>query len=32
MVIKDVDEWAFRRLRAEAVKRGIKVGQAASQA
>jgi hypothetical protein len=32
VVIKDVDEGAFRMLRAEAVKKGIKVGQAASQA
>ncbi|MEM3072737.1 MAG: hypothetical protein QW172_04700 [Candidatus Bathyarchaeia archaeon] len=32
VVIKDVDEGAFRRLKAEAVKKGIKVGQAASQA
>ncbi|MEM2902096.1 MAG: hypothetical protein QXO32_05140 [Candidatus Bathyarchaeia archaeon] len=32
VVIKDVDESAFRRLKAEAVKKGIKVGQAASQA
>jgi hypothetical protein len=30
--IKDVDEGAFRNLRAEAVRRGIKVGEAASQA
>lgn len=32
VVIKDVDENAYRRLRAEAIKKGIKVGQAASQA
>ncbi|MEM2896818.1 MAG: hypothetical protein QXG01_04500 [Candidatus Bathyarchaeia archaeon] len=32
VVIKDVDKNAFRRLKAEAIKRGIKVGQAASQA
>lgn len=32
VVIKDVDEEAFRRLKAEAVRRGIKIGQAASQA
>ncbi|MEM2082742.1 MAG: hypothetical protein QXK34_03270 [Candidatus Bathyarchaeia archaeon] len=32
IVIKDVDEGAYRRLKAEAMRRGIKVGQAASQA
>jgi NAD(P)H-dependent flavin oxidoreductase YrpB (nitropropane dioxygenase family) len=32
VVIKDVDENAFRMLKAEAIKKGIKVGQAASQA
>ena len=32
VVIEDVDEEAFRRLKAEAVRRGIKIGQAASQA
>ncbi|MEM2123103.1 MAG: hypothetical protein QXE79_05665 [Candidatus Bathyarchaeia archaeon] len=32
IVIKDVDENAFRRLKAEAIMRGVKVGQAASQA
>ncbi|MEM3430880.1 MAG: hypothetical protein QXN20_08300 [Candidatus Bathyarchaeia archaeon] len=32
VVIKDVDENAFRRLKSEAIKRGIKIGQAASQA
>jgi len=32
VVIKDVDENAFRRLKSEAIKKGIKIGQAASQA
>ncbi|MBS7646138.1 MAG: hypothetical protein QXR65_07925 [Candidatus Bathyarchaeia archaeon] len=32
VVIRDVDEKAFKRLKAEAMLRGIKVGQAASQA
>jgi hypothetical protein len=32
VVVKDVDENAFRRLKAEAVRRGLKIGQAASQA
>ncbi|MBS7626478.1 hypothetical protein KEJ51_05510 [Candidatus Bathyarchaeota archaeon] len=32
VVIKDVDEKAFRMLKSEAVKKGIKIGQAASQA
>lgn len=31
-MIKDVDEGAYRRLKAEAIRRGIKIGQAASQA
>lgn len=31
-VIKDVDEDAFRNLKAEAVRAGLKVGEAASQA
>jgi len=31
-VIKDVDEEAFRNLKGEAVKGGMKVGDAASQA
>ncbi len=30
--IKDVDESTFRNLRAEAVRRGIKVGDAATEA
>ena len=30
--IKDVDETAFRNLKAEAARRGIKVGDAASEA
>ncbi len=30
--IKDVDESAFRNLKAEAVRRGIKVGDAATEA
>lgn len=30
--IKDVDENSFRNLKAEAVRRGIKVGHAASEA
>jgi len=32
IVIKDVDEAAYRNLRGEAVKAGLKVGEAASQA
>lgn len=32
VVIKDVDEEAFRNLKGEAVKTGLKVGEAASQA
>jgi len=32
VVIKDVDEEAFRNLKGEAVKAGLKVGEAASQA
>ena len=32
IVIKDVDEQAFRNLKGEAVKAGLKVGEAASQA
>lgn len=32
MVIKDVDEQAFRNLKGEAVKAGLKVGEAASRA
>lgn len=32
VVIKDVDEAAYRNLRGEAVKAGLKVGEAASQA
>lgn len=32
VVIKDVDEAAYRTLKGEAVKAGLKVGQAASQA
>jgi len=32
IVIKNADEDAFRRLKAEAIKKGIKIGQAASQA
>ncbi len=30
--IKDVDETSFRNLKAEAVRKGLKVGQAASEA
>ncbi len=30
--IKDVDEYAFRNLKAEAVRRGIRVGDAATEA
>ncbi len=30
--IKDVDEASFRNLKAEAVRKGLKVGQAASEA
>lgn len=30
--IKDIDEGAFRNLKAEAVRRGIKVGDAATEA
>jgi len=32
VVIKDVDEEAYRNFRGEAVKAGLKVGEAASQA
>ncbi len=32
VVIKDVDEEAYRNLKGEAAKAGIKVGEAASQA
>ena len=32
IVIKDVDEAAYRNLKGEAVKAGLKVGEAASQA
>ncbi len=32
VVIKDVDEAAYRNLKGEAVKAGLKVGEAASQA
>jgi hypothetical protein len=32
VVIKDVDENAFRRLKSEAIRKGIKIGKAASQA
>jgi len=32
VVIKDVDEEAFKNLKGEAVKAGLKVGSAASQA
>ena len=32
IVIKDVDEVAYRNLRREAIKAGLKVGEAASQA
>ncbi|MBS7638505.1 hypothetical protein KEJ49_06465 [Candidatus Bathyarchaeota archaeon] len=32
IVIKDVDEEAYRSLRSEAVKSGLRVGEAASQA
>jgi len=32
VVIKEVDEEAFRNLKGEAVKAGLKVGEAASQA
>ena len=32
VVIKDVDEAAYRSLRGEAVKAGLKMGEAASQA
>ncbi len=32
IVIKDVDEAAYRNLRGEAIKAGLKVGEAASQA
>ncbi len=32
VVIKDVDEAAYRSLKGEAVKTGLKVGEAASQA
>ncbi len=32
VVIKDVDEAAYRSLRGEAIKAGLKVGEAASQA
>lgn len=32
VVIKDIDENAFRRMKAEAIRRGMKIGQAASQA
>jgi len=32
IVIKDVDEAAYRSLKREAVKAGLKVGEAASQA
>ena len=31
-MIKDVDENAFRRLKSEAIKKGVKIGPAASQA
>ena len=32
VVIKDVDDSAYRNLKGEAIKAGLKVGQAASQA
>ena len=32
IVIKDVDKNTFRSLKAEAIKKGMKIGQAASQA
>lgn len=32
VVIKEVDEEAFRNLKGEAIKAGLKVGEAASQA
>ncbi len=32
VVIRDVDDAAYRRLKVEAIKAGLKVGEAASQA